>query len=162
LKLIVDGIEGKKMRMNSDYLGKFLQGKKLQATIDKVCRIVYKHFPECRSIAFRGISGALVAPAVAAKLKLRLVAVRKGKSNCHSYNVVEGPKNCGKYVIIDDFIYSGFTIHIIVRRVEQHFCGECIGVITYAGGDTRDNVEEIESKLGIPVVSAFKKNDPRS
>ena len=68
------------------------------------------------SIAFRGLSGALIAPSVADILKKNLIAVRKEKT-CHSCYRVEG--TAGRYIIIDDQVASGETVRQIKEKIEQ-------------------------------------------
>ncbi len=90
-----------------------------------------------KSIAFRGISGALVAPAVAVRLKKGLIVVRKGDiTGQHSTYMVEGHRLIGpqKYIIIDDFPSSGLTIKKIVVEINENFnrAAKCVGVYWYS------------------------------
>ena len=86
---------------------------------------------EFDAIAFRGLSGALVAPIVAYELDKTLLAVRKGESN-HSGHLVEGDYNARRYVIIDDIISSGDTVSAIHAAVAALVPGaKCVGVIRY-------------------------------
>jgi orotate phosphoribosyltransferase-like protein len=74
------------------------------------------------AIAFRGLSGSLIAPVVALKLGKTLLAVRKGEE-CHSSRQVEGDLGADRYIIIDDFVSSGETVNkirkAIIRRVKD-------------------------------------------
>jgi adenine/guanine phosphoribosyltransferase-like PRPP-binding protein len=87
------------------------------------------------AIAFRGMSGALIAPSVAAILDKPLIMVRKSTNNTHSWRKVEGfmPSiGMHQYVIIDDFIASGNTIKDIIRDIRNENTNlECLGVATY-------------------------------
>ena len=69
------------------------------------------------AIAFCGMSGALVAPAVAHELGLNLVMVRKHKA--HSASRVEGSRPIKRYVIVDDLVARGTTVRRILREVEE-------------------------------------------
>jgi len=104
------------------------------------------------AIAFRGLSGAILAPAIADKLGVGIIAIRKPTEQSHSFQKVEGYRNC-KYIIVDDLISSGATIRIIQDTIYNHHCdrSECLGVWLYNpnGGTARD---EIEDKKGIPPI----------
>lgn len=83
---------------------------------------------EFDAIAFRGLSGALIAPTVAMRMGKTLIAVRKGEKS-HSSNMVEGDRAARRYVIIDDFIASGATVEAILDGVHKWAPkAECIGV----------------------------------
>lgn len=82
------------------------------------------------AIAFRGMSGALVAPPVADALGVSLLLVRKEAS--HSAAIVEGELDVKTYVIVDDFVSSGTTVRTIVHEVERVAPkAQCLGVMTY-------------------------------
>lgn len=93
------------------------------------------------AIAFTGMSGALIAPAVAFKLNRGLILIRKGRlSQCHSRLRVEGDINCNSYIILDDFIATGDTIKRIAKYVNE--CNgarpgrprpKLVGIYEYAG-----------------------------
>lgn len=72
------------------------------------------------AIAFTGLSGALLASAVALRMKKLLYCVRKYGENRHSTHEVEGPIGILRYIIIDDFIQTGATIRRIISQVRQH------------------------------------------
>lgn len=83
------------------------------------------------SIAFRGISGALIAPVLAMRLNKNLIAVRKSTSGCHSCHTVEGYHGSKRYIIVDDFISSGETVESIISNIRE-FANEdsqCVGVL---------------------------------
>lgn len=72
------------------------------------------------SIAFTGMSGALVAPIVAIKMNKPLIMVRKEQdTDNHSHKKVEGFIDAKKYVIIDDCIASGKTRNHIKKMVKK-------------------------------------------
>lgn len=98
------------------------------------------------SIAFTGMSGALLAPTLAYVLDKELIAVRKPDSATHSFHKIEGPKHPKRYVIVDDFICSGGTMEGIIMRVKQFAPNaECVGVYEYyyGGFRTLDRLKEL-------------------
>lgn len=82
------------------------------------------------AIAFRGMSGALIAPTVALLMDKNLLMVRKPEdSNNHSGRDVEGDTAARRYVIIDDLVSSGNTVRTIQKEVAVFAPGAvCIGV----------------------------------
>ena len=88
---------------------------------------------EFDAIAVRGISGTLIGAIVADRLSKDFIVVRKkedgsshsGEEATHGY-----PPN--KYLIVDDFIASGYTVAAIYWNMKKH-CpkAECVGVLTY-------------------------------
>jgi adenine/guanine phosphoribosyltransferase-like PRPP-binding protein len=84
-------------------------------TIEKIIEVLKRY--DFDAIAFRGLSGALVAPTVAMLMDKTLLAVRKGE-RCHSSHTVEGDYNAQRYVILDDMISSGDTVKDIFHAIE--------------------------------------------
>ena len=75
------------------------------------------------TIAFRGMSGALIAPTVADRLKIPMVMIRKGE-NTHGKHVEGKTKEINNYIIIDDFVATGATIESIISAVEDKTSGK--------------------------------------
>lgn len=107
-----------KPTIHSTYLHECLESRKLKRIITAVVKRLYPIRHTFDSIAFRGASGALVAPAVAAKLGKHLLLVRKGEGS-HSYHQVEGNVATEKYIIIDDIVASGETVEAIVNAIQR-------------------------------------------
>lgn len=87
------------------------------------------------AIAFRGMSGAVVAPVLAYALGKSIIMVRKPKIHSgeyHSHLIVEGDKNAERYLIVDDFRCSGNTVRAILEEV-SNFAPEsrCMGALFY-------------------------------
>lgn len=81
------------------------------------------------TIAFRGMSGALIAPILALRLNKSLIMVRKPNDNTHSELLVEGDKAAKRYIIVDDFQSSGATASTIKFHIERFAPqAECLGV----------------------------------
>jgi len=90
-------------------------------------------FPEFDAIAFRGNSGAMVAPALAMELNKYLVMVRKPNDGSHSDARVEGVIGCNyRYLIVDDTVSSGVTVVTIQKEILRVSpAAECVGILTY-------------------------------
>jgi adenine/guanine phosphoribosyltransferase-like PRPP-binding protein len=83
------------------------------------------------TIAFRGMSGAFLGPALALRLKKQMILCRKPDDDSHSFIETEGYRYCKSYVIVDDFVSTCNTINKIGAAVFK-FVGaaaSCIGVL---------------------------------
>jgi adenine/guanine phosphoribosyltransferase-like PRPP-binding protein len=69
------------------------------------------------TIAFSGMSGAIVAPAIALAMNKALVLVRKLNDSTHSSHRIEGNCESKRYVIVDDFIETGRTRDYIKEQM---------------------------------------------
>lgn len=143
--------------MISDYLSDALCGNSLNNIIKTAYKRLKRHAHKFDAIAFTGMSGGLVAPALAAKLKKPLLMVRKGslKGLTHSTKRVEGITYAQTYLIIDDCIATGRTIKRIKRAITKFApMAKPVGIymyIQYKSG-TPDWVNEI---VGINSEEAF-------
>ena len=103
--------------------------------VEWTCAAILLHAPDAQAVAFRGMSGAAVAPLVAYRLGLNPLGVRKGESS-HGGDTfypegLSGEK-ISRYVIVDDFVSSGSTVLEIRRTAEARFGLErCLGVFQY-------------------------------
>jgi adenine/guanine phosphoribosyltransferase-like PRPP-binding protein len=111
------------------YLEKSIRTANLRITIRELAAALKGH--QFDAIAFRGMSGALVAPSLALRLNKTLLMVRKDKET-HSYYQVEGDWAARRYVIVDDLIDSGETVATIFEQI-RGFASEaiCIGIVRY-------------------------------
>jgi len=95
------------------------------------------------SVAFTGLSGALIAPIIAYELNKGVIAVRKKKDKSHSKKIVEGILK--RYIIIDDIIEYGDTIKNIIKSIEiecienQIIVPELTGIVLY--NQTKNNYD---------------------
>lgn len=117
------------------------------------------------AIAFRGVSGALVAPIVAYLLKKDVLVVRKPRTDetSHSYLTVEGTDAAApRYLIVDDLIATGKTVDAIIDAVYQSRSkAECVGVYCYNDDAPRDSVDTIYTESGkLPVMNGEIPSDP--
>jgi len=76
------------------------------------------------AIAFRGLSGSLIAPVVAYQLQKKMMAVRKERSPHTTYKIEASHKASERILILDDFISSGATIREIISVVKSE-CPAC-------------------------------------
>ena len=86
------------------------------------------------TIAFSGVSGALIAPGVASRLNKEIIMVRKERDtdNHSGGRQVEGFLDAQKYIFLDDLISCGRTFN----RVREKVLGfaldaKCVGYYTY-------------------------------
>jgi len=111
--------------MNSHYLRDVFDPEVYSRTIDCMVHHITEYQKKNRidAIAFRGLSGSLIAAPVCHLLHLPMICVRKGQEDCHSPYRVEGKfetsNNTLQYVIVDDMIVTGATIKEIVNSVRS-------------------------------------------
>ena len=101
------------------YLSKALQRDEIEDVVDMcVKELKGRKFD---TIAFRGLSGTLIAPIVAHILKKEIIVIRKREpgSSDHSGHRIEGHVAAKRYVILDDFIAGGNTVKEIIKGVEM-------------------------------------------
>lgn len=109
------------------HLSRFIKPAEAKVIVKNCIKFLKKI--EFDAIAFRGLSGALIAPSIAMEMGKELIAVRKTKGD-HSSNMVEGDRNARTYVIVDDFIGSGNTVLKMLDEIAKYAPGaECIGVL---------------------------------
>lgn len=103
--------------IRSAYLSDLLTPQGLRRTIKQVVQRLRPLQHDFDTIAFRGSSGSLVAPAVALRLSKPLILVRRRGEDCHSYLPVEGNLATEHYAIIDDLVSTGGTVQSIVNAI---------------------------------------------
>lgn len=111
-----------------DYLEKLIRIEEVKKTIRRSKALLKRY--DFDTIAFRGMSGALIAPHLALALNKHLILVRKNITDTHSEHTVEGNKGSLRYVIVDDLIATGNTVRTILDAVHV-FAPKaiCIGVL---------------------------------
>lgn len=87
------------------------------------------------AIAFMGTSGAAAAYPLGLRLRKPLMCVRKEGAHCRLR--VEGLYNASAYIIVDDLISSGATIHKIQSEIESvhdiyQVKPKCVHIFLYA------------------------------
>jgi adenine/guanine phosphoribosyltransferase-like PRPP-binding protein len=101
------------------------------------------------SIVCCGLSGSLVGPEVARKLKKNLILVRKKEPSHGSTIEYDWEVKVKKYVILDDLVESGKTVKYLQKVMKQFPESSCQGVFFYK---QRDDT---------PYSRKFVKNNPK-
>lgn len=104
--------------ISGDYISNTFSTGTLKKTIKRVKQVLLPLVNTFDTIAFRGMSGALVAPSIAAKLEKDVILVRKQGAS-HSSRICEGRVNAKRYVIIDDFVEYGTTVLNIISEIKK-------------------------------------------
>jgi hypothetical protein len=102
------------------------------------------------SIAFRGMSGAMIAPSVADALGKSLIAVRKQGESSHASVNVEAESGIEPgYIIVDDFISTGATIDAIIDTIANKDGGyfKPVAIVLY-----RTHYSSTATHRGIPII----------
>jgi len=118
------------------YMSQALRRKEIDQSVEICLAVLEKK--QFDTIAFRGMSGALIAPIVAHWLQKEVIMIRKKTTELtHSNHLVEGYIAAKKYVILDDFIQGGGTVREIVSRVKEFTSvAEIVGGVFYAQENT--------------------------
>jgi hypothetical protein len=112
----------------AQYLNTFTNPEKLKQRIEYAVRALKGH--DFDSIAFSGMSGALIGPPVALAMDKTFLMVRKEGVDTHSYLTVEGDYAAKKYVILDDFSETGRTALRIKYEIGNIMPNaKCIGML---------------------------------
>lgn len=122
--------------MRSSYLSSAISGKNLAIALQKSIEMLTEFgLDRFDSIAFRGMSGALLAPALCAALGKDVIIVRKDDGS-HSSHKVEGNSLCDRYIIVDDFISSGQTVNITMDMIKEflNHDAEPAAILLYMSG----------------------------
>ena len=84
------------------------------------------------AIAFRGVSGAMLAGPLCAALGKYPLLVRKPGDGSHSPYKLEGPIGAFGYIIVDDLAYTGDTVLKIVAGINaDNSAARCVGIVLY-------------------------------
>ncbi len=112
----------------ASWLSHFIDPRKAKVIVEKAVRILRQY--EFEAIAFRGVSGALIAPLIAMEMGKSLIVVRKSSESAHSRCMVEGDCAVKRFVIVDDFIDSGDTVRAILNEVDEFAPdAKCVGML---------------------------------
>uniref|UniRef100_A0A6M3LRM0 Phosphoribosyltransferase domain-containing protein n=1 Tax=viral metagenome TaxID=1070528 RepID=A0A6M3LRM0_9ZZZZ len=115
---------------HSSYLKNTFDPELFQRTVNSTVERVKQLQKELQfdSLAFTGQSGASVAYPVSFLTGLKLICIRKISS--HGFPV-EQSNDCGRYLIIDDFVCSGATIDFILNKLRDFPFLTCVGIFCY-------------------------------
>ncbi len=107
------------MKIVSEYLTPLFQPTVYANKVNSLVRLIRKSNIKFKAVAFTGMSGSMIGPAVAARLKKDMVLIRKSGEDRHSTQEVEGRKDIKSYIIIDDRIATGDTVRSIMSGVSS-------------------------------------------
>jgi len=114
----------------TEYLQDLFSARRLRRSIELAAKALSTL--QFDAIAFRGMSGALIASALSYRIGKPLIMVRKHEITSHSMGRVEGYKHAKTYVVVDDFISSGATVKEIQREIAYYFPeARCLGVLEF-------------------------------
>lgn len=131
------------MKVHSSYMSRALYYRR--ETIAQCVEKLTPYADKFKAIAFRGNSGALIAPCVADTMDKHIILVRKEEieeHRSHSSHDVEGTLGVD-YFIVDDLYQTGATIREIqnqIRKKEQEYIaegfssvkpGRCVGMYMF-------------------------------
>jgi adenine/guanine phosphoribosyltransferase-like PRPP-binding protein len=112
-----------------------LDHDKRQEVIDLSVAMLSLYAPPFDSVVCHGLSGVLVAPAIAKGLHKPIVIVRK-KESTHGYEIeIDYNVEVGRYLIIDDLVETGKTIRYIRKKLAWDYSTTCAGVFFYDQSD---------------------------
>lgn len=154
--------------MATKYLDETLELPTLSMNVDRVVWFIRAKKLEFDSIAFSGMSGAIVAPLVAMELNKPIILIRRSTQHTHSGRHIEysdsiQKEKCKSYIIIDDFIASGDTVKRIKRRMRSAFgkyC-QCVCVVCYNKErcDEYRNSDNMCRVDDMPVYAVWRKDE---
>lgn len=119
---------------NSVYLNQVFNPTNYKKIIRKACKELTPFKDKFNCVAFRGMSGALLGPHIANRLGKYMIIARKTTDRSHSCLSLEGVSvyESIKYIIVDDFIYTGNTISKIQKEIGKvYHDAEMVGVYLY-------------------------------
>ena len=116
--------------IRSDYLHTMLDPVTAMPVFSRMLEDIDRSKVEYDAIAFTGVSGALIAPVLSMLSGKPLIVVRKSAhESSHSLLKVEGCFNAATYIIADDFVATGQTLHNIVSSITAWSKAKCVGCI---------------------------------
>ena len=102
-------------------------------------------------IAFRGMSGCLLAAPLSYLTGKPLIMVRKPNDGSHSGMRVEGDYAAKSYIIVDDFVSTGNTARKLIKAITEwpwpETAPKCVGILcadevnNYFEGNPRNRKE---------------------
>jgi orotate phosphoribosyltransferase len=119
----------------------------------RILRALKKDHP-FDAIAVRGVSGMALGFALAHKLKVGVICVRKSETKAHSKLCVEGFVGAKRYVIVDDLVDNGETVKYIVREIKVEAPQAiCVAGFFYSSAQAMDRYKDLGMPLTIGIVT---------
>jgi orotate phosphoribosyltransferase len=121
------------MKIDSSYLHETFDAKKVQILIRAMVKMVKESGVDFDTIVFRGMSGALIAPILAYRLKKCVTVCRKSDGTHSGHGgTLEGNADIKNFIIVDDFIDCGTTVETILKTVKDcQPSAKCVGIFLY-------------------------------
>jgi orotate phosphoribosyltransferase-like protein len=121
-----------KVECRSDYLHEALRPNCVAIIVKELVKRIkkFQKTHEIDAIAFRGMSGALIAPIVSFKMGIPLIMVRKS-DHSHSGMRIEGYTDVTNVIIIDDVVCTGDTIREMKKMLKFN---KIVGMFLYNQG----------------------------
>lgn len=101
------------------YLREFINPEGLKGRIQAVVDALTPELDKFDSIAFTGMSGALIGPPVALALGKEVIMVRKKGHGSHSSYKVEGNYGSKRYIMVDDGRSTGGTEEHVIMSIRD-------------------------------------------
>jgi hypothetical protein len=106
-------------KYQTGYLNYVMETHRMKQTVHLAEEALAPILHQFQAFAFRGLSGALVAPLLAVHFDKSLIAVRKETEPSHGCCYVLGDRAAKSYLIVDDQISSGTTIRWIFKHIKK-------------------------------------------
>lgn len=108
------------------------------------------------AIAVRGTSGVSVAFGLRMLSDIQTIVVKKEGENSHGSSVTavgDDFADVARYLIVDDFVATGATVHAIRQRMGR---AECVGVLSYANASVATSVLRREDHIALGRLPYFR------
>ena len=129
------------------HLRPVLDFEKIDKTLKRAVSILKPHKKSFDAIAVIGISGIVIGPILANKLKKSIIIIRnksdKKNGKTHQYN---DSLAITKYIFVDDLIETGKTFAYVRQELQDM---KCVGVYLYTGQYFWASRDMIEDDLGL-------------
>jgi len=81
------------------------------------------------TLAFAGYSGIAMGTLISWHLNMPVIAIRKRES--HDLNMAFGNREAKRIAIIDDFIMSGQTVDLMIKKIKSFTYGNVEAIVLY-------------------------------
>lgn len=119
--------------MESQYLYRALIPNQRRKILRDMTKELRRHEKKFETIVCTGLSGTLIAPSLADRLKKSLVVLRKGESS-HGVDIEWTSDNppIRNFIIVDDVVSTGETVQRILEEIRAHWPkATCKGILLW-------------------------------
>lgn len=116
------------------HLRPFLEPESQKSAIDRAVKCLERYAEEFDTIAVSGLSGVLLGAPLSYLLHKPLLVVRKlNDKTSHGAEILEGNYGTERFLIVDDLVASGETVHYIVTTIREktETNAQLVGVYTH-------------------------------